>query len=76
MPSRICAEHGAPGLCAQRSYTPLNHYKVGYRQNYDSGQNVRWAHRLKVCVLARQMLTHAMEAEQLKQLSIDCTLQF
>ncbi|PYK55003.1 MAG: hypothetical protein DME47_04440 [Verrucomicrobia bacterium] len=48
----------------------------GYRQNYASGQNVRWAHRLKVCVPARQMLTHAMEAEQLKQLSIDCTLQF
>src|SRR5437016_13938987 len=28
VPSRICAEHGPPGLCAQRSYTPLNHYKV------------------------------------------------
>jgi len=38
----------------------------GYRQNYDSGQNVRWAHRLKVCVPARQMLSHAMEAKQLK----------
>jgi hypothetical protein len=36
----------------------------GYRQNYDSGQNVRWAHRLKVCVPARQMLTRAAEAEQ------------
>jgi hypothetical protein len=27
------------------------------RQNYDRGQNVRWAHRLKVCVPPRQILT-------------------
>jgi hypothetical protein len=76
VPSRICAEHGPPGLCAQRSYTPLNHYKVDTAKIIDSGQNVRWAHRLKVCVPARQMLTRAAEAEQPKRFEVDCTLQF
>src|SRR6266550_3395399 len=73
--SPVCAEHGPPGLCAQRSYTPLNHDKADTAKIM-TADRIRWAHRLKICVPARQMLTHAMEAEQLKQLSIDCTLQF